>query len=100
MVKKQLQLKIGQKTNHSFLRFDYSGHGQSSGDFNNLVYSDWLRDSVYMINHLTQGPQIIVGSSMGGWIGLNLIKKKVLMLSQLSVWLLHLIFLNYSFGIN
>ena len=64
------------KTNHSFLRFDYTGHGQSSGDFNNLVFSDWLRDSVYIINHLTQGPQIIVGSSMGGWIGLNLIKKK------------------------
>ena len=30
------------KTNHSFLRFDYTGHGQSSGNFNNLVFSDWL----------------------------------------------------------
>lgn len=52
----------------AFLRFDYSGHGASEGRFEDLVLSDWLGDALAAIDQLTAGPQILVGSSMGGWI--------------------------------
>lgn len=52
----------------AFLRFDYSGHGESSGAFTDGAIGDWAEDAVAAINRLTTGPQIIVGSSMGGWI--------------------------------
>jgi pimeloyl-ACP methyl ester carboxylesterase len=55
-----------------FLRFDYSGHGQSSGDFADGAIVDWFKDAYFVIETLTQGPQILVGSSMGGWISLLL----------------------------
>ena len=55
-----------------FLRFDYSGHGQSSGEFTDGCIGDWFEDAVAIISALTQGPQILVGSSMGGWIALLL----------------------------
>ena len=58
-----------------FLRFDYSGHGTSSGNFSDLCLSDWLEDSIAVIEQLTEGPQILVGSSMGGWISLLLAEK-------------------------
>ncbi|MGB3280745.1 MAG: alpha/beta hydrolase [Pseudorhodobacter sp.] len=54
----------------AFLRFDYSGHGQSSGDFLEGCIGDWLADALAAITHLTTGPQVLVGSSMGGWISL------------------------------
>jgi pimeloyl-ACP methyl ester carboxylesterase len=53
-----------------FLRFDYLGHGQSSGDFRDGTIGRWLQDALAVIDHLTEGPQLLVGSSMGGWIGL------------------------------
>lgn len=61
-----------QKAGHAFLRFDYSGHGQSSGSFEDGAISDWLADAKAAIQELTQGPQVLVGSSMGGWIALLL----------------------------
>ncbi len=54
----------------AFLRFDYSGHGQSSGDFLDGSIGDWFEDALAIIDALTFGPQILVGSSMGGWISL------------------------------
>lgn len=54
----------------AFLRFDYSGHGQSSGDFLDGAIGDWYEDALAAITRLTEGPQILVGSSMGGWIAL------------------------------
>ena len=54
----------------AFLRFDYSGHGQSSGDFLDGSIGDWAEDARAIIEGLTEGPQILVGSSMGGWISL------------------------------
>lgn len=54
----------------AFLRFDYSGHGQSSGAFEAGGIGDWSQDAMAVIATLTQGPQILVGSSMGGWIAL------------------------------
>jgi len=53
-----------------FLRFDYSGHGQSSGAFEEGAVGDWFADAVAAIRGLTQGQQVLVGSSMGGWIAL------------------------------
>ena len=58
--------------NRPFLRFYYSGHGQSSGEFIQGAISDWYQDAHFAIEALTQGPQILVGSSMGGWISLLL----------------------------
>ncbi|MEL6645764.1 MAG: alpha/beta hydrolase [Pseudomonadota bacterium] len=54
----------------AFLRFDYSGHGQSSGEFLGGSIGDWADDAMAAIGQLTEGPQILVGSSMGGWISL------------------------------
>ena len=61
-----------QKRGQSFLRFDYSGHGQSDGDFFQTNISNWTQDTIDMIDAHTDGPQIVVGSSLGGWIMLNL----------------------------
>jgi pimeloyl-ACP methyl ester carboxylesterase len=54
----------------SFLRFDYSGHGQSAGDFADGTIGLWLADALAMIRQATVGPQVLVGSSMGGWLSL------------------------------
>jgi pimeloyl-ACP methyl ester carboxylesterase len=52
----------------AYLRFDYFGHGASSGDFALGTIGRWRDDAVAVIDSLTQGPQILVGSSMSGWI--------------------------------
>lgn len=52
----------------AFLRFDYSGHGQSSDAFVDGTIGAWARDAIDAIEQLTEGPQVLVGSSMGGWI--------------------------------
>ena len=54
----------------AFLRFDYSGHGQSDGDFLDGCIGDWAADAQAAIAALTTGPQVLVGSSMGGWMAL------------------------------
>jgi len=54
----------------AFLRFDYSGHGVSGGAFDEGAIGDWYEDARDVIMALTEGPQILVGSSMGGWISL------------------------------
>lgn len=51
----------------AFLRFDYSGHGQSSGTFEEGAIGDWAEDTQAALDALTDGPVIVVGSSMGGW---------------------------------
>jgi len=58
----------------SFIRFDYSGHGQSGGDFEDGTISRWRDDAAFILNSLTKGPVILVGSSMGGWIALLLLR--------------------------
>lgn len=57
------------------LRFDYSGHGQSDGRFEEGTVSRWLEEAEAAFLRLTQGPQILVGSSMGGYIALLLLRK-------------------------
>lgn len=58
------------RTGRAFARFDYQGHGQSSGAFADGTIGLWLKDALAVIDQLTEGPQILVGSSMGGWIAL------------------------------
>jgi pimeloyl-ACP methyl ester carboxylesterase len=52
----------------AFLRFDQSGHGQSSGRFDDGGIAQWAGDVIAVLDALTEGPQILVGSSMGGWL--------------------------------
>ncbi|CAA7611616.1 Predicted hydrolase or acyltransferase [Candidatus Terasakiella magnetica] len=54
----------------AFLRFDGFGHGQSSGDVLYGTVGRWAEDAVAVIDQLTEGPQVLVGSSLGGWISL------------------------------
>lgn len=57
-------------TGRSYLRFDYLGHGQSSGRFEDGTIGRWLDDSLAVIDATTTGPLVLVGSSMGGWLSL------------------------------
>lgn len=59
----------------AFLRFDYSGHGESGGDFAEGTIGRWLEESVAVFTTYCRGPQIVVGSSMGGWIALLLARE-------------------------
>ena len=56
----------------AFLRFDYSGHGESDGAFEDGCIGDWHEDTVAAVDALTEGPVVVVGSSMGGWQALLL----------------------------
>jgi len=53
-----------------FMRFDYSGHGQSDGEFTDGTIGAWADDALAIMDHATDGPLVLVGSSMGGWISL------------------------------
>ena len=61
----------------SLLRFDYSGHGRSGGRFEDATYSDWLDEADHAFTTLTQGPQILVGSSTGGALALSLLRRLI-----------------------
>jgi pimeloyl-ACP methyl ester carboxylesterase len=52
----------------AFTRFDYAGHGASSGDFADGTIGGWAKDALAILDRLTAGPMLVVGSSMGGWI--------------------------------
>ena len=54
----------------AFVRFDYAGHGQSAGRFEDGTIGQWKDDALAVLDQLTQGSQILVGSSMGGWIAM------------------------------
>lgn len=53
-----------------YIRFDYSGHGQSEGRFTEGSICSWAEDALAVFDALSEGPQILIGSSMGGWIAL------------------------------
>ncbi len=59
-----------ERTGRACLRFDYSGHGASEGRFEDGTIGLWLDDALAMVRTRSAGPQILVGSSMGGWIAL------------------------------
>ena len=58
------------RTGRAFVRFDYLGHGQSSGRFEDGTIGRWLDDSLAVLDQLTEGKLVLVGSSMGGWLSL------------------------------
>jgi pimeloyl-ACP methyl ester carboxylesterase len=53
-----------------FVRFDYFGHGESSGEFGQGTIGRWRSDALAVVDRLTAGPLVLVGSSMGGWMAL------------------------------
>lgn len=55
-------------TGRQFTRFDYFGHGESSGDIEKGRIGRWAADTLRVLDEVTNGPQVIVGSSMGGWM--------------------------------
>lgn len=57
-----------QSRGQAFLTLDYFGHGRSSGDFNDGTIGRWAADAVAALDALSAGPQILIGSSMGGWL--------------------------------
>ena len=60
----------------NFLRFDYRGNGESDGEFLHYGIDHWIADAALVIDKLIKGPVILVGSSMGGWIGAALSKNR------------------------
>ncbi|MFY9951879.1 alpha/beta hydrolase [Bradyrhizobium sp.] len=57
------------------VRFDYSGHGESGGSFADGTIGRWLAESVTVFQQFCRGPQVVIGSSMGGWIALLLARE-------------------------
>jgi pimeloyl-ACP methyl ester carboxylesterase len=57
------------------IRFDYSGHGESGGDFREGTIGRWLEESLAVYRAFAKGPQVLVGSSMGGWLALLLARR-------------------------
>jgi pimeloyl-ACP methyl ester carboxylesterase len=60
--------RLCRERGQAFLRFDYFGHGASSGAFTDGTIGRWADDAVFVLDRLTEGPQVLVGSSLGGWI--------------------------------
>ncbi|MDQ4137121.1 MAG: alpha/beta hydrolase [Pseudomonadota bacterium] len=62
--------KWAERTGRAFVRFDYSGHGESGGVFEESTISRWLEDALAVVDAFATGPFVLVGSSMGGWLTL------------------------------
>ena len=56
------------------VRYDYSGHGESEGAFTDGTIGRWLAESLAVFDACCRGPQVLVGSSMGGWLALLLVR--------------------------
>jgi pimeloyl-ACP methyl ester carboxylesterase len=61
--------------NRACVRFDYSGHGESGGAFVDGTIGRWLEETVAVFERFCDGPQVVVGSSMGGWMALLLARE-------------------------
>src|SRR6201996_458494 len=64
-----------QEAGRACIRFDYSGHGESGGDFADGTIGQWLEESVAVFEQFCVGPQVVIGSSMGGWMALLLARE-------------------------
>ena len=72
--KAQALARWAQNEGRACVRFDYSGHGESAGAFTDGTIGRWLEDSLAVFDAFSHGPQILVGSSMGGWLALLLVR--------------------------
>lgn len=61
----------------AMIRFDYSGHGESGGAFTDGTIGRWLEESLAVFEAFGRGPQVVIGSSMGGWLALLLVRELV-----------------------
>ncbi len=66
--------EFAREKDFGFTRFDYSGHGRSGGTFADGTIGRWLEESEAVFTHISRGPQVIIGSSMGGHIALLLLR--------------------------
>ncbi len=73
-IKAQALADWAQRLGRACVRFDYSGHGESEGAFTDGTIGRWLEDSLAVFDAYGRGPQILVGSSMGGWLALLLVR--------------------------
>jgi pimeloyl-ACP methyl ester carboxylesterase len=64
-----------QENGRAMARFDYSGHGESDGNFTDGTIGRWLEESLAVFDIFCRGPQVVIGSSMGGWLALLLIRE-------------------------
>src|SRR6266700_430204 len=64
-----------QRQGRACTRFDYSGHGESGGSFADGTIGGWLEDSLAVFDSRCGGPQVVIGSSMGGWMALLLVRE-------------------------
>jgi pimeloyl-ACP methyl ester carboxylesterase len=72
--KAEVLAELGRASGRPCLRFDYSGHGKSGGVFRQGTISHWLGEAVEVFCALANGPRVIIGSSMGGWLALLLVR--------------------------
>ena len=63
------------ESGRAYLRFDYSGHGESGGDFADGTIARWLEEGLAVFDAFCRGPQVLIGSSMGGWLALLLLRE-------------------------
>src|SRR6202045_4860387 len=64
-----------QQQGRALTRFDYSGHGESGGSFADGTIGRWLTESAAVFQRFCRGPQVVIGSSMGGWMALLLARE-------------------------
>ncbi len=67
--------RFAQARGRALVRFDYSGHGESRGAFTDGTIGRWLAESVAVFSAFCRGPQVVIGSSMGGWLALLLARE-------------------------
>jgi pimeloyl-ACP methyl ester carboxylesterase len=63
------------RNHRAMVRFDYSGHGESGGEFTKGTIGGWLEDSLTVFDAYCHGPQVVIGSSMGAWHALLLLRE-------------------------
>ena len=73
-IKAEALSQWAEREGRACVRFDYSGHGESDGAFTDGTIGRWLADSLAVFDACAQGPQILIGSSMGGWLALLLVR--------------------------
>jgi pimeloyl-ACP methyl ester carboxylesterase len=72
--KAQALAEWAERNRRACLRFDYFGHGESEGKFTDGTIGRWLADSLGVFDACCRGPQILIGSSMGGWLALLMVR--------------------------